>query len=249
MERYKGSYREETTEVDAAIESISEFKAFFKKLEDEDLPKYEKRFKEELNQGTINDIAMFKNQLEYSAKDIEEKIRQINRSLREIMYNPGTYIELIADKAIDITIKDFQVQLRNCLENTLADEELYNEEKFNKVKVILDRFNSGALAEVNWTNRVTDVRNWYTFSANERYLEDDTIKEFYPDSWVSQVDRKRNLLTRFLLLPWPINLVLNGNRQNHDPLGLLLSTRPLEEARMTAPDMRSICFEGWIYSY
>ena len=146
------------------------------------MPRYESRFKEELNQGTINDIAMFKNQLEYSAKDIEEKIRQINRSLHAIEYNPGTYIELIADKAIDIAVKEFQVQLRNCLENTLTDTELYNEEKFNKVKVILDRFNSAALADINWTSRVTDVRNWYTFAANERYLEDDTIKEFYPDS-------------------------------------------------------------------
>jgi uncharacterized protein YPO0396 len=182
MERYKGTYKEETTEVDASIASIPEFKVFFKKLEDEDLPRYESRFKEELNQGTINDIAMFKNQLEYSAKDIEEKIRQINRSLHAIEYNPGTYIELIADKAIDIAVKEFQVQLRNCLENTLTDTELYNEEKFNKVKVILDRFNSAALADINWTSRVTDVRNWYTFAANERYLEDDTIKEFYPDS-------------------------------------------------------------------
>jgi uncharacterized protein YPO0396 len=182
MQRYKNAYPEETTEVDAAIEAIPEFKGFLKKLEEEDLPRHEKRFKDLLNEGTINDIAIFKNQLENSAKDIEDKIRQINLSLREIEYNPGTYIELIADKTIDPGVKEFQIQLRNCLENMLGDTELYNEEKFNRVKLILDRLGSAAQADFNWTARVTDVRNWFNFSASERYSEDNTEKEFYSDS-------------------------------------------------------------------
>lgn len=182
MQQYKNSYAEETSEVDAAIEALPDFKTFLKKLEDEDLPRHEKRFKELLNQGAINDIAIFKNQLENSAKDIEDKIRQINRSLRDIEYSAGTYIELIADKALDPGIKEFQLQLRNCLENMLGDTELYNEEKFNRVKLILDRFNSAIQADLNWTLRVTDVRNWFNFSASERYSEDNTEKEFYRDS-------------------------------------------------------------------
>jgi len=182
MQQYKNSYAEETSEVDAAIEAIPDFKAFLKKLEDEDLPRHEKRFKDLLNQGAINDIAIFKNQLENSAKDIEDKIRQINRSLRDIEYSAGTYIELIADKALDPGVKEFQLHLRNCLENMLGDTELYNEEKFNRVKLILDRFNSAAQADLNWTTRVTDVRNWFNFSASERYSEDNTEKEFYRDS-------------------------------------------------------------------
>lgn len=182
MQRYKGAYPEETGEVDASVEAIPEFKAFLKKINEEDLPRHEQRFKDLLNEGTINDIAIFKNQLETSAKDIEDKIRQINRSLREIEYNLGTYIELIADRADDTSIRGFQIQLRNCLENMTGDDELYNEEKFGRVKLILDRFNSAAQADLNWTNRVTDVRNWYSFSASERYDEDNTEKEFYSDS-------------------------------------------------------------------
>ncbi|MDH4164231.1 MAG: ATP-dependent exonuclease SbcCD, C subunit-like protein [Nitrospirota bacterium] len=182
MQKYKNAYPEETVETDAAVEAITEFKGFLKKLEDEDLPKHEKRFKELLNEGTINDIAIFKNQLENSAKDIEDKIKQINRSLREIEYNPGTFIILIADKTADTDVRDFQVQLRNCLENMAGDTELYNEEKFGRVKLILDRLGSAAQAELNWTSRVTDVRNWFAFSASERYSEDNAEKEFYSDS-------------------------------------------------------------------
>jgi uncharacterized protein YPO0396 len=182
MQRYKGAFPEETGEVDASIEAIPEFRAFLKKIDEEDLPRHEQRFKDLLNEGTINDIAIFKNQLETSAKDIEDKIRQINRSLREIEYSPGTFIELIADRADDTSVRDFQIQLRNCLENMTGDDELYNEEKFGRVKLILDRFNSAAQADINWTTRVTDVRNWFSFSASERYSEDNSEKEFYSDS-------------------------------------------------------------------
>lgn len=182
MQKYINEYRAETTEVDASIQSIPEFKQFLKKIEEEDLPKHEKKFRELLNEGTINDIAIFKNQLDSFAKDIEDKIKQINKSLKEIEYNSGTYIKLLADKASDVEIKDFQIKLRNCLENTFGETNLYSEEKFNNVKLILDRFNSGTPPDINWTNKVTDVRYWFTFSASERWLEDDSEKEYYSDS-------------------------------------------------------------------
>ncbi|MFZ3383997.1 MAG: SbcC/MukB-like Walker B domain-containing protein, partial [Candidatus Methanoperedens sp.] len=182
MQKYINEYRAETIEVDASIKSIPEFKQYLKKLEEEDLPKHEKKFRELLNEGTINDIAIFKNQLNIFAKDIEDKIKQINKSLKEIEYNSGTYIKLLADKASDIEIRDFQIKLLNCLENTFGETNLYSEEKFNKVKLILDRFNSGTSADIMWTNKVTDVRYWFTFSASERLSEDDSEKEYYSDS-------------------------------------------------------------------
>ncbi|MCX9083764.1 MAG: AAA family ATPase [Candidatus Methanoperedens sp.] len=182
MQKYINEYRAETTEVDASIKSIHEFKQYLKKIEEEDLPKHEKKFRELLNEGTINDIAIFKNQLNSFAKDIEDKIKQINKSLNEIEYNSKTYIKLLADKTSDIEIRDFQIKLVNCLENTFGETNLYSEEKFNKVKLILDRFNSGTSADISWTNKVTDVRYWFSFSASERLSEDDLEKEYYSDS-------------------------------------------------------------------
>ncbi|MBA7485671.1 hypothetical protein ES707_21221 [subsurface metagenome] len=66
--------------------------------------------------------------------------------------------------------------------NCLGEKDYYTEEKFNQVKKVLDRFNSGTPADVNWTNKVTDVRNWFSFSAVERYAFDGSEKEFYSDS-------------------------------------------------------------------
>jgi len=182
MQKFKHEYPEETVEMVATIEAIPEYRKFYEKIKTEDLPRYEERFKKLLNEGTINDIALFKSLLESNAKEIEKNIKAINDSLKTIEYSSGTYIELLSEKIQDIDIRTFQIQLRDCLESTLGEKNPYSENKFNQVKKILDRFNSGNQVEINWTNKVTDVRNWYEFSAVEKYRFDNTDKEFYRDS-------------------------------------------------------------------
>jgi uncharacterized protein YPO0396 len=182
MHKFKHDYPEETVEMVATIEAIPEYRKFYEKIKTEDLPRHEERFKKLLNQGTINDIALFKSLLESNAKQIEKNIKAINESLKTIEYSSGTYIELLSEKIQDIDIRTFQIQLRDCLEGTLGEKNPYSENKFNQVKKILDRFNSGNPVEINWTNKVTDVRNWYEFSAVEKYHFDNSDKEFYRDS-------------------------------------------------------------------
>ena len=89
------------------------------------------------------------------------------------------------DKTQDPEVRDFQQELRQCLAHSLDDSELYNETKFLQVKAIIDRFNGReGLVDLDrrWTRKVTDVRNWFNFSASERWQEDDSEKEFYSDS-------------------------------------------------------------------
>jgi len=185
MQVYKHDYPAETVEVDAELEAMAEFEKMLKALRTEDLPRHEARFKQLLNEGTINSVALFQNQLDKEKQGIEEKIRTINTSLREIEYNAGTYIELVADRTQDPEIRDFQQELKQCLAHTLDDSELYGEAKFLQVKKLIDRFNGReGFVDIDqrWTGKVTDVRNWFTFSAAELWQEDGSEKEFYSDS-------------------------------------------------------------------
>ncbi len=185
MQTYKTDYPAETTEVDVSLEALDEYKSMLQALESEDLPRHEARFKQLLNEGTIQSVALFQSQLERERQQIEEKIRAINTSLGEIEYNPGTYIVLMMDKTQDPDVRDFQQELRQCLAHSLDDSELYNETKFLQVKTIIDRFNGReGLVDLDrrWTRKVTDVRNWFNFSASERWQEDNREKEFYSDS-------------------------------------------------------------------
>jgi len=54
-----------------------------------------------------------------------------------------------------------------------------------QVRAVIDRFQGrDGAAEVDrrWTTKVTDVRNWFTFAASERYRDDGTEHEHYSDS-------------------------------------------------------------------
>ncbi|MBC7473393.1 MAG: ATP-dependent exonuclease SbcCD, C subunit-like protein, partial [Candidatus Sericytochromatia bacterium] len=182
MVNYKREYPSETIEVDASILSLHEFVKIAQHIETDDLPRHEERFKRLLNEETINSIVLFKNQLEIYEKEIEAKIKDINKSLVEIDYNNGTYIKLDNPKTQDKEIRDFKSDLKTCLENITDENDYYSEDKFNSVKAILDRFNSAESVDLSWTAKVTDVRNWFTFTASERWKEDDAEKEFYSDS-------------------------------------------------------------------
>jgi uncharacterized protein YPO0396 len=185
MQSYKNIYPAETVEVDANVEAIEEFNKMLTALEKEDLPRHEARFKQALNEGTINNIALFYNQLNQEKQEIEEKIQIINRSLRDIEYNPGTYIALLLDRSQDPEIRDFQQDLQRCLHDTLSDIDFYDEHKFLQVKALIERFNGReGLVDLDrrWTQKVIDVRNWFNFSVSERWREDNAEKEFYSDA-------------------------------------------------------------------
>ncbi len=185
MQNYKTRYPVETKEVDAAIGALAEFATMLRELQTEDLPRHEARFREMLREETIQGVAMFSAQLEREQKDITDKIAVINTSLREIEYNPGSYIRLVQDSAPDTEIRDFRQDLKQVLTGSLDEDELYTEGKFLQVKAIIDRFNGReGFTDIDrrWTRKVTDVRNWFLFSASERWREDDSEREFYSDT-------------------------------------------------------------------
>lgn len=182
MERYREQYQAETTDVDASIESIPDFEAIYEKLVVDDIPRHEGRFKTLLKEGTINGILVFKNQLDLFEKEIVRKIEDINKHLVDIPYNAGTYIAITQDAVPEKDIAEFKNDLKACLANIYGETDSYNEEKFHQVKKILDRFKGETDEDKRWTERVTDVRQWYTFGAIERYEEDHKEKEYYSDS-------------------------------------------------------------------
>jgi uncharacterized protein YPO0396 len=181
-QEFVSRFPESSSELSASVEYIEDFIALLRKIEQDDLPTYEERFRRLLRESTLNDIALFQQQLENDSAEIRTSIEEINQSLKKIEYNPGTFIMLSADRKEDQDIRDFRADLRRCLENTLVDADLYSEAKFLLVKKLLDRFASGESADRGWSGHVTDVRSWFAFTASERYSEDNSEREFYSSS-------------------------------------------------------------------
>ncbi|MCZ7659734.1 MAG: hypothetical protein M5U07_18550 [Xanthobacteraceae bacterium] len=198
MRAYNDAYPLETREVDAAMEAAGEYRSMLVRLQADDLPRFEARFKELLNENTIREVANFQSQLNRERQTILERIGIINRSLRAIDYNPGRFIELTAEDSLDAEIRDFRRDMRSCTEGALtgSNDEVYAEAKFLQVKATIERFRGRegrSDLDERWTRKVTDVRNWFAFSASERWREDGREHEHYSDSGGKSGGQKEKL--------------------------------------------------------
>ena len=179
MKEFKDTYPSESLELSVEIEARTEYLRIFEKIIFEGLPMHEARFKKMLNENTINDIVAFDSKIDNHFKSIKKKIEEINKHLKEIEFNKGTYIKLLDDRNPDPDINNFKRELKECYSSILGTSDAYTEDRFTKVKVILDCFSSNDSKQIEWTNKVTDVRNWFIFNASEKFFEDNSEKEFY----------------------------------------------------------------------
>jgi uncharacterized protein YPO0396 len=188
MDRFRGQYPVETSELDSAVEAADGYRELHSRLSRDDLPRFRSRFKTYLNKNTIMEIAQFQAQLNRQSDLIRERIDTINRSLVDVDYNRDRYIRLEPELTPNTEIKDFRSDLRACTDNAVSpdpNDDHYSEQKFLQVKRIIERFKGRegqTDTDQKWTKLVTDVRNWFTFSASERWRADGTEYERYADS-------------------------------------------------------------------
>jgi uncharacterized protein YPO0396 len=198
MQAYCKDWPLETREVDVAVEAAGEYRRMLRALADDDLPRFEVRFKELLNENTIREVAGFQGLLNRQREQIRERIERINRSLAEIDYNDGRYITLLAEGAVDAEVRDFRQELRACTEDTItaSESEQYSEAKFLQVQAIINRLRGReghTDIDRRWVRKVTDVRNWFVFSVSERWREGDREHEHYTDSGGKSGGQKEKL--------------------------------------------------------
>ncbi len=173
-------------DMDANVDARQDFLAFRDRVATDDLPRFECEFKDQLNKNAIQELAGFNNWLHRQAAVIDERIGRINEALGAVPYSPGHCIRLEKEATTNQDIAQFRSDLRNLTNDSLAvDGDHYSEQRFLDVKRIIERFRGRdgyAESDKNWTRRVTDVRNWFVFSASERDIETDVEREHYSDS-------------------------------------------------------------------
>lgn len=182
MADFRKDFPDAARDVDAELEALPDYRRIHDRLTKDQLPKFEDRFRQLLKEDTIRNIVVFQTSLSKYENEIKEKIARINEHLRDIDYGDHSYIAITHEAMRSDDIAGFKRDLRDCLSGTLGDGNLYTEGKFQQVKKLLDRFRGDTEIDRRWTARVTDVRQWYEFGADERGRDDDQSRQFYSDS-------------------------------------------------------------------
>jgi uncharacterized protein YPO0396 len=178
ISQYKNLYAGETQDIDASVQSIGWFQAKAEQIERDDLPKHRERFRELMNRNVITSIGIFQEELNKQERSIKLSIDQLNESLHIIPFTNSTYIQLVYQRNPDREIQSFRADLADCYPRILDDKDAANEIAFKNIRALIKRFEQ----EVRWTQKVSDVRNWLDFSAEERWNDDHSVKEHYDSS-------------------------------------------------------------------
>lgn len=219
MQEFRLIFPEISNDLGSEPSALGDYRQILSKLELDDLPKFEERFKELLRENTIRQMALFREKLNGVCDRIMERIELINESLGQIDYNEGRFIQLECSQVVDTEIRAFRDQLRECTDGAGADD--YSEERFQKVQQILGRFKGrpeSAEADLKWRNRVIDVRNWFAFAASEKWRETNEEYEHYTDSGGKSGGQKEKLAYTILAASLVYNFGLEKQSNNEKQL-------------------------------
>lgn len=153
------------------LEFISEYQWFLDRLEKDNLPKFEKKFNDYLQETITNKVGDFRMFFENWSDSIKENIKHLNDSLKEIDFksNPKTYIQLVAPNKINDEVKEFRNLLNAAIPNIREMDASIDGRKnhfYNHIEPLISK-----LDKEEWRKKVMDVRSWFNYKAEEFYKE------------------------------------------------------------------------------
>lgn len=154
------------------LDLIEEYQTYYKKLVEEDLIRFEKKFNEYLQDTILRKIGDFRMFFENWSDSIKENIRLLNESLKGIDYTSEgikTYIQMVVSLKISDEAKDFRNLLYNAIPNFKEIEETIDGKKNhfnNKIEPLIRK-----LEKEDWRRKVMEVRSWFSYKAEEFYRE------------------------------------------------------------------------------
>ncbi|MEM7477475.1 MAG: SbcC/MukB-like Walker B domain-containing protein [Planctomycetota bacterium] len=212
MQRFLGESPEEKDDLRADLLYLDGFLGLLDQLRKDDLPKYEKRFQERLNEKVIQEIGVFHAALQCEKQEIATKIGVLNESLEQLEYRAGTYMRLEPRDASDREIKDFQLLLRDCLSDQFDGDAEADEARFKRIEKLIRRLRE----EERWRDKVTDVRRWFDFAARELDAINGEERSCYEDSAGQSGGEKAKLAFTILVAAIAYQFDINPSDEDDD---------------------------------
>ena len=172
-------WRSDVNSLPDSVEFISEYQTFLKKLNEEALPSFEKRFNKYLHETVINNIYTFRQFFKDWESLINKTINQLNSYLRDINFNvyPETYIQLESSKKRNVNINEFVQMLEKAIPNMREINSTIDGQRLHFEQHVLPLMQR--LQDEKWRKEVMDVRARFSYKAVEHYKADGQKRNTY----------------------------------------------------------------------
>lgn len=199
------------------LDLISEYQRFLERLEKDNLPKFEKKFNDYLQETITNKVGDFRMFFENWSDSIKENIKHLNDSLKEIDFKskPQTYIQLVAPNKISDEVKEFRKLLEEAVPNVYQMEKTIEGREYhfnNHIHPFIEK-----LDKEEWRKKVMDVRSWFTYKAEEFYKENNQKFKTYEAMGQLSGGEKAQLTYTILGSAIAYQFGLTNNNQGLEP--------------------------------
>ena len=143
------------------------------------LPDHEHNFLRLLRERSRELIGFLLDEIRGAPRQVEERIREVNVSLRASAFDAGTHLQIKVKTRRSETVLRFLDDLRAVAGGKWIDDSLTAAEaRFSVLAELMRKFASSEHADRVWRTECLDTRRHVTFLAEERNAEDVTIATY-----------------------------------------------------------------------
>lgn len=139
MQRYLDKWPQRGGDLTAEIAWQADFLAELERLESDDLPRFEQRFREMLQEQTNKHLGRLRRLIREAASKTRTSIQLINDSLAAVDFYPGTHLQIEVRDAQPAIAREFVTLLDEALAGSLTDPDREeSERRFHKLKAVIE---------------------------------------------------------------------------------------------------------------
>ena len=168
---FKQEWPAETSDLDITLSSAGEFFAKLSRLETDGLPTHEQRFFDLLKNQSYQNLASLSAYLNNERKAILDRMELVNDSLKQAPFNKlenrNTFLNIDVNDRQLPEVREFKKDIQQALSHAWSDDRELAEERFLRLRKLVERFKSDDHEQKRWKESVLDVRLHVEFVGRE----------------------------------------------------------------------------------
>jgi len=157
--------------LDPVLESSEDYFGKLRRLETDDLPRFEERFLAMLRDQSDQNLTLLSTRLDQERTEIRARMELVNESLRDAPFGQGTHLVIeTGDRHLE-DVRQFRADLKGALSHSFSSAPEFAEQRFAALAALVKRLASQETADRNWRALVLDVRQHVEFIAREMDLD------------------------------------------------------------------------------
>ncbi|MGI4889773.1 MAG: ATP-binding protein [Janthinobacterium lividum] len=177
--------------LDATLASAEDFFHKLRKIVEDGLPRYVERFRTLLREHSDQNLTLLATKLDQERKAIREGMELVNVSLATAPFNPGTHLVIDTEDRQLEDVRQLKQDLRDALSHAFDGAQDEDEQRFQKLNVLVKRLSSSETVDRNWRNLVLDVRQHVDFIAREMDADGVEVERYRGGSGKSGGQRQK----------------------------------------------------------